>query len=135
MRAKRQARERGFTLLELLMVVIIIAILASIALPQYFRTAERTRAAEALQMLATIRSSETRYKMGSQANVFSNDLDDLDVEVGASTIWNYSAAPPFASAARQGGLAAQVISINLFSGKTCAGDPRYGLPPIGANGC
>ena len=56
-------RERGgFTLLELLMVVIIIAILASIALPQYIRATEKARATEALQLAGAIRASENRYK-------------------------------------------------------------------------
>ena len=64
-------RASGFTLLELLMVVIIIAILASIALPQFLRVAERARSAEALAILGAMRSSEVRYKAQSPTQVFT----------------------------------------------------------------
>jgi len=70
----RWKTQRGFTLLELLMVVIIIAILASIALPQYFRVVERARVSQVASLLSTIRGSELRFKAQNPANLYTTDV-------------------------------------------------------------
>jgi prepilin-type N-terminal cleavage/methylation domain-containing protein len=82
---------QGFTLLELLMVVVMIAILAAIALPQYIKSAEKARATEAIQILGAIRSAESRYKGTSSANKYTNVIGDLDIETPTSyRDWNAS---------------------------------------------
>ncbi len=70
-------QRKGFTLLELLMVVIIIAILAALAIPQYIKTAERARMSEAMSMLGQIRSSEIRYR--AEKETFTATLTNLDL--------------------------------------------------------
>ena len=49
---------QGFTLLELLVVVLIIGILASIALPQYENSVEKSKASEALIILKSLRDQQ-----------------------------------------------------------------------------
>ncbi len=52
---------KGFTLIELLAVVLIMGILSSIAMPQYRRSLNRARIAEAENMLAPMFESRERW--------------------------------------------------------------------------
>jgi general secretion pathway protein G len=54
-------RRRGFTLLELLVVMAIIATLLTIAMPRYFRSLQRSREAVLRQDLTTLRESIDRF--------------------------------------------------------------------------
>lgn len=56
-----RCRTRGFTLVELLVVVAIIAILASLAVPAYGRYAYRARRAEGKELLLRIANAQERY--------------------------------------------------------------------------
>ena len=52
---------KGFTLLEVLIVIIILAVLAGLAIPAYQGAIEKSRAQEALTSLAAARESMIRY--------------------------------------------------------------------------
>lgn len=70
--------KKGFTLLELIVVIIIIGILSAFAVPQFFRTAERSRTGEATSILGTLRAAQMRYYTAKSS--FTTVLAELDVD-------------------------------------------------------
>jgi type IV pilus assembly protein PilA len=81
--------KKGFTLLEVMIVVIIIGILAAIALPQYIATIEKSRSAEAATNVGTVRTSMDRYWY--QTNNMSTATLPSDGTVGTLDIDNPNA--------------------------------------------
>ena len=83
-------KKKGFTLLELLIVVIIIGILASMAIPQYQRILVRSKTAEALTNLGVLRGSMDRYWYDQVAGgdiyvpldvlIVGNPINGLDID-------------------------------------------------------
>ena len=68
----------GFTLTELLIVVIIIGILATLALPMLVKTMEKAKLGEAASNLNLIRTGEKIYFL--EYNQYWSDVSQLNIE-------------------------------------------------------
>ena len=79
--------KKGFTLIELLVVVLIIGILAAIAVPQYEFAVEKSRAAEPLAVLKSIREAQELYFMSN--GQYATDLSELDIPAPTGQHFNY----------------------------------------------
>jgi len=64
--ASRKGRG-AFTLVELLVVVIIIGVLASVGIPQYLKTVETSRATDAIALVQAIANANRMYRVDNPA--------------------------------------------------------------------
>jgi type IV pilus assembly protein PilA len=69
---------KGFTLVELAVVIVIIGVLAAFGVPRFLQSVERSKASEAFQYLAAIRSAQERYL--SKEGVYADALTKLDIQ-------------------------------------------------------
>jgi len=72
----RKAR-KGFTLVELAVVIVIIGVLASFGVPKFMQSVERSKAAEAFNFLSAVQSAEERYQ--AKEGTYTADWTQLDI--------------------------------------------------------
>lgn len=90
---------KGFTLIELMIVVVIIGILAALAIPRFMKATAKAKQSEAKQLLKQIYTMEHTYR---QANNSYGDngktsapgalftFTEIGVEIQSSAIYTYS---------------------------------------------
>lgn len=114
----RKSMAKGFTLVEILIVVVILGILAAIVIPQFTNASQSAKASSLLSQLQTIRSQVELYK--NQHNGEEPDLDtswdqftlytDIDGNTNATSTTVFAYGPYM-----------QKASVNPFNGESSVG--------------
>jgi prepilin-type N-terminal cleavage/methylation domain-containing protein len=99
-RLLKRRRQGGFSLIELLIVIAIILIILSVALPQMSKSRMHAQEMAAIEEMGTINKAEIQYY--SQFNQYATSLAQL--------------GPPTAAGAAEGPQAAGLIPASLASG-------------------
>lgn len=76
-----RTKNAGFTLVELAVVIVIIGILAAFAVPRFRDAVERSKAGEAFNYLAAVRSSQERYH--GRQSTYADAVTKLDIKLSA----------------------------------------------------
>jgi prepilin-type N-terminal cleavage/methylation domain-containing protein len=72
---------KGFTLVELAVVIVIIGVLAAFGVPKFLNSVERSKAAEAFAYLSAVREAEERYI--AQNGIYADNISKLDITLQA----------------------------------------------------
>ena len=84
----------GFTLVEIMVVIIIIGVLATIAIPNYSKTVDRSRLQDAMQQLTTLHAANMIYRAQSGTGYLaatysgSTAVRDINENLGINIIAN-----------------------------------------------
>lgn len=81
--------KKCFTLMELVVIIIILGILAMVGLLQFFRVAERGRAAEGVALLGSIGSAQLRY--AAEHTTTTGAIANLDIEDSSASLKFFNA--------------------------------------------
>jgi type IV pilus assembly protein PilE len=81
----RRCRGSGFTLIELMIVVAVIAILAAVALPAYFDSIRKSRRADAIALMSQVAQAQERWRANSTQFATDFGTDFLNVRSTAAS--------------------------------------------------
>ena len=109
-------KANGFTLIELLVVVLIIGILSAVALPQYQKTVEKSRATQAFALLKTVGQAAEAYNLAN--GNYPTTFDELAVDIPWTGQVRWSTLPTTAATRSNADWSLQIYRTEDFGALT-----------------
>jgi type IV pilus assembly protein PilE len=133
LRVRRRSRARGFTLIELMVVVAIVAILFAIAVPSYAIFMKQSRRGSAESALMDIAQREQQYLIDARAYADFNTLNP-SVPGDVTAYYNIQICQTAAGACNPPGGAPPTFAViaTPIAGSPQAGDPVLTIDNTGA---
>jgi len=89
MKLNVNTKKAGFSLVELTIVVVILGVLATFAVPRFMSSVERTKASESFSYLAQIETAQARYN--AEKGIYATSVADLDIAIDNPEFFDASA--------------------------------------------
>ena len=83
---------KGFTLIEIIIVIVIIGVLATLSMPKITGQLETARAAEAMMMLGAIKRASDQCYDTTQSMLSCSSFAQIGVTAPTSTLFTYTSA-------------------------------------------
>lgn len=133
MKTNQLKKQKGFTLIELMIVVAIIGVLSAIAVPAYQNYVSRSEAASGL---ATLRALQTPAELQWQQDGALTTLDKLGTHANASPLGTLSiSSPTITFTFTSGALINKTITLTRgTTGWTCSDGTNTGLKSCSSAG-
>ncbi|MFI5454617.1 MAG: type IV pilin protein [Isosphaerales bacterium] len=109
---------KGFTLVELAVVIVIIGILAAFGVPKFLASVEKSKAAEAFNYWSTVQGAQERYIAQNGVYWATANTDKLDIVL---PILQYFTAPTITATPGTGGVPTWTGSLVRLSGSSSYG--------------
>lgn len=85
---RKMMQSKGFTLIELMIVVAIIGVLAAIAIPNYMNYQCKAKQSEAKSNLGSIRTMQEAYR--AEHDTYANNTADIGFDTQGDARYDYS---------------------------------------------
>ena len=88
----KKSGSKGFTLVELSVVIVIIGVLAAFAVPRFRNAVERSKAGESFNYLSAVRSAQERYH--GRQGTYAALLTKLDIKMSVPKYFTLAVVQP-----------------------------------------
>ena len=85
-RSIRRDKRRAFTLIELLIVILVLAILMAVALPLYLAAVSDSQVKTCRSNMQTIANAEAAWKTSDPTHTYTTTMSNLNANLGATPV-------------------------------------------------